>query len=147
MGCDRDFAGMFDWTAEISIHAPTWGATVDLQKLGVSVDISIHAPTWGATSRDCDSCGSVFHFNPRTHVGCDVGYRLQVLTRKRFQSTHPRGVRRIGKNTFTVTELFQSTHPRGVRLGSTLTIVWIHRIFQSTHPRGVRLLSHQMVGF
>ena len=78
---------------KISIHAPTWGATlsvlvldsytvfqsthprgvrpnVDLQKLGVSVDISIHAPTWGATAE-------IDNLNARTA----------------FQSTHPRGVR------------------------------------------------------
>ena len=36
------------------------------------IDISIHAPTWGATH--CPLCNSIHlrYFNPRTHVGCDV---------------------------------------------------------------------------
>ena len=33
----------------ISIHAPTWGATLLEFSRGQSRDISIHAPTWGAT--------------------------------------------------------------------------------------------------
>ena len=34
---------------DISIHAPTWGATRAAQKEGQADGISIHAPTWGAT--------------------------------------------------------------------------------------------------
>ena len=33
--------------------------------------ISIHAPTWGATSAAPGIPCSARHFNPRTHVGCD----------------------------------------------------------------------------
>ena len=33
----------------ISIHAPTWGATICKDVGYRSSDISIHAPTWGAT--------------------------------------------------------------------------------------------------
>ena len=33
----------------ISIHAPTWGATVVIVTLAEVFSISIHAPTWGAT--------------------------------------------------------------------------------------------------
>ena len=76
----------------ISIHAPTWGATLSLyhyffghefqsthprgvRHLTFCADvrltfISIHAPTWGAT-QEC-------------YVGLDLAS---------FQSTHPRGVR------------------------------------------------------
>ncbi len=35
----------------ISIHAPTWGATVLLLDGKIKTRISIHAPTWGATDR------------------------------------------------------------------------------------------------
>ncbi len=79
---------------------------------------------------------------------------------RKFQSTHPRGVRRhrsrsvvICLSNFnprthegcdlalavavTAVAVFQSTHPRGVRhLEPTWT--WWQPEFQSTHPRGVR---------
>ncbi len=35
--------------AEVSIHAPTRGATSDREKNGAAADVSIHAPTRGAT--------------------------------------------------------------------------------------------------
>ena len=34
---------------QISIHAPTWGATLSAQFRSGGQGISIHAPTWGAT--------------------------------------------------------------------------------------------------
>ena len=87
----------------------------------------------------------------------------------RFQSTHPRGVRRglqlylcqgffisIHAPTrgatkypvllFLFSSAFQSTHPRGVRLIVIGFLVFVS-VFQSTHPRGVRhdyLSSHQI---
>ena len=55
----------------VSIHAPTWGAT-EHRLLPVALDaVSIHAPTWGATRM----------------------LSLRPARQKRFQSTHPRGVR------------------------------------------------------
>ena len=36
-------------TQEVSIHAPTWGATDAADHILVLADVSIHAPTWGAT--------------------------------------------------------------------------------------------------
>ena len=100
--------------------------------------ISIHAPARGATNLG----GSDI-------VAIDV-----------FQSTHPRGVRRLlclldfccnfhfnprtregcDKNVLCFICLdfsFQSTHPRGVRLSVFYDFILCH-IFQSTHPRGVR---------
>ena len=99
----------------ISIHAPTWGATLTKScAIGVT-GISIHAPTWGATYRrtapsswpcyfnprthvGCDCFSSPFrswrsNFNPRTHVGCDTPLRIITTSTVQFQSTHPRGVR------------------------------------------------------
>ena len=35
----------------VSIHAPTWGATIYIRQDAGMVDVSIHAPTWGATPR------------------------------------------------------------------------------------------------
>ena len=120
----------------ISIHAPTWGATLISSQIDLNEQISIHAPTWGATVMEhacAESC--------------------------RFQSTHPRGVRHGKAATGYVDVKFQSTHPRGVRRARLaaqclLQGISIHAptwgatyntrlkdsglIFQSTHPRGVR---------
>ena len=144
----------------ISIHAPTWGATLVKRKKSVKPCISIHAPTWGATNFDkinqkiCKFQSThprgvrppffnyfvnSLHFNPRTHVGCDLWVFHLQKTSIEFQSTHPRGVRlpisrdlicRMNFNPRTHvgcdpeqvnTEIppkgFQSTHPRGVRRG------------------------------
>ena len=99
----------------VSIHAPAWGAT-NAEIISKTTDlVSIHAPAWGATlGRD----GSVIAgqgFNPRTRVGCDLtcGYRHDGG--RRFQSTHPRGVRLIRRYFPSSIREFQSTHPRGVR--------------------------------
>ena len=55
------------------------------------------------------------YFNPRTREGCDVPttdlQRGDIL----FQSTHPRGVRRLTDSCLMTRLSFQSTHPRGVR--------------------------------
>ena len=98
------------------------------------------------------------NFNPRTHVGCDVGHRAtpsgisisihaptwgatdgKIPNRSMLDisihaptwgATLPLGATESRKQ-------FQSTHPRGVRLiNSSLTEE--SSLFQSTHPRGVR---------
>jgi len=80
----------------ISIHAPTWGATLTLMSFCIFYSISIHAPTWGATCcwivRGFDSG----HFNPRTYVRCDLKTRKFLRSYSIFQSTHLREVRRHG---------------------------------------------------
>ena len=142
---------------KISIHAPTWGATRLMPWPSCRPSISIHAPTWGATQRSY-TCQTPWHFNPRTHVGCDGTEALKVALvkisihaptwgatrvpprrdeRHTFQSTHPRGVRPSNLVRITLTPIFQSTHPRGVRPPGSAQ--WIRlSLFQSTHPRGVR---------
>ena len=102
---------------EVSIHAPAWGATghrlyqyrrlacfnprtrVGCDRHGLEPfrgahTVSIHAPAWGATS----ALYAGYHlgrcFNPRTRVGCDFKLPFNVGIISKFQSTHPRGVRR-----------------------------------------------------
>ena len=76
-------------------------------------------------------------FNPRTHVGCDHIVELETEVNSKFQSTHPRGVRR-SKGVFeNPLVAFQSTHPRGVR-PRRMRLPANSPLFQSTHPRGVR---------
>ena len=55
----------------ISIHAPQWGATGGYGSISRQTVISIHAPQWGATHRLRSSSRMTFDFNPRTPVGCD----------------------------------------------------------------------------
>ena len=129
----------------ISIHAPTWGATVWVNsRLSSHPFQSTHPrgvrhPRYivehlhnefqsthprGVRPKSLKNKVMRINFNPRTHVGCDLSDLCFLLTRERFQSTHPRGVRH-----------------------QTLKLIFSIKSFQSTHPRGVRLLSHQMVGF
>ena len=78
----------------VSIHAPAWGATASWLTGSANWAVSIHAPAWGATwcGVPANSCGTCF--NPRTRVGCDWPLMSKARGPLRFQSTHPRGVRR-----------------------------------------------------
>ena len=78
--------------------------------------VSIHAPTRGATSgQPCsDTCHSCF--NPRSHEGSDHISERSVLRLQKFQSTLPRGERRVSLNWCCSVLGFQSTLPRGERL-------------------------------
>ena len=61
-----------------------------------------------------------------------------------FQSTHPRGVRRLIVKIISLMPKFQSTHPRGVR-HTSINYQRLWEMFQSTHPRGVRPIRHKYV--
>ena len=64
---------------KISIHAPTRGATkIDPKAMVLSV-ISIHAPTRGATQSCLTKTKPTFYFNPRSHEGSDSNFRQKVL--------------------------------------------------------------------
>ena len=56
--------------------------------------VSIHAPAWGATRKPRPRPSQQSRFNPRTRVGCDCSILASRRSIPRFQSTHPRGVRR-----------------------------------------------------
>ena len=56
----------------ISIHAPTRGATYISKKVGYGIAISIHAPTRGATYRLARHLRYTGNFNPRSHEGSDL---------------------------------------------------------------------------
>ena len=77
---------------EISIHAPTRGATVSDSHSRLCVGISIHAPTRGAT---------LFEYG--------------VDNPLRFQSTLPREERPHFSDSFALCHVFQSTLPREER--------------------------------
>ena len=56
----------------VSIHAPTRGATIIGPQFGSGFDVSIHAPTRGATVPYAGYLWLFYGFNPRTHTGCDA---------------------------------------------------------------------------
>ena len=70
MGCDIQLQHALSLLIRVSIHAPAWGATKRSNRPFRDERVSIHAPAWGATN-----------FQP------------QVVATRRFQSTHPHGVR------------------------------------------------------
>ena len=115
MGCDAS-AELPSAGTPISIHAPQWGATESPAHGLSQVKISIHAPQWGATCRPTRRCSWPSNFNPRTPVGCDEYTTTPASCRKRFQSTHPSGVRpSLSFAGSSPQSKFQSTHPSGVR--------------------------------
>ena len=143
--------------------------------------VSIHAPTWGATLHCIKQCRFPRSFNPRTHMGCDQPSALRhsaaivsihaptwgatqihaKINGGEEVSIHAPtwgATARPRRSTFA--SWFQSTHPHGVRLCSepctkTLSSSFNPRThmgcdtfkyivmsiiikFQSTHPHGVR---------
>ena len=99
--------------------------------------VSIHAPVWGATNETPARPLPHYGFNPRTRVGCD--HKLVALPhRKRFQSTHPCGVRQLYRKTKSQNASFNPRTRVGCDTLCTSALAdkaW----FQSTHPCGVRL--------
>ena len=140
----------------VSIHAPTWGATLAGSiRIGACEFQSTHphgVRRLGTNFVPLRPC-----FNPRTHMGCDC---ISHTTHQVLQvSIHAPtwGATRIPCQTQRPSS-FQSTHPHGVRhwqgVGRRGLQVSIHaptwgateetanilagQMFQSTHPHGVR---------
>ena len=87
------YSGFYDTSFDISIHAPTGGATALALNSWASINISIHAPTGGATDKPDTNAdiivisihaptGGATHFNDRYYNDFTE-----------FQSTLPRGER------------------------------------------------------
>ena len=141
---------------EVSIHAPTWGATkdcfytwqeypgfnprahvgrdVEWLVLATTLRVSIHAPTWGATTI-VSRTRTIICFNPRAHVGRDT-MTYQGLAGRTFQSTRPRGARHA---TGIVARLYLvSIHAPTWGATATGSVIVSPSVFQSTRPRGAR---------
>ena len=134
MGCDFNRI-VYCIKQSVSIHAPTWGATTKCANSCRSVLFQSTHPR-GVRLVHTIINDILFSFNPRTHVGCDTAlgkaYCLRAVSihaptwgatelltllqlRRKFQSTHPRGVRPLAALDRFNGDRFQSTHPRGVR--------------------------------
>ena len=79
----------------ISIHAPARGATIFDTINATSILISIHAPARGATADGTDPDHVPVDFNPRSREGSDQPKRRRGFYFRQFQSTLPRGERRL----------------------------------------------------
>ena len=82
----------------VSIHAPAWGATRDKELCGHANDrfnprSRVGSDRDARSASPCRAC-----FNPRSRVGSDRMHRRRQTKLKMFQSTLPRGERRIVEN-------------------------------------------------
>ena len=77
----------------VSIHAPAWGATIQVHHFGAFARVSIHAPAWGATIPFPVEATGYSSFNPRSRVGSDTDSPTNDSCIVSFQSTLPRGER------------------------------------------------------
>ncbi len=75
---------------QISIHAPTRGATYLWENKYRGTWISIHAPTRGATFRANKDFFRTTYFNPRSHERSDINSDCVLSSSLLFQSTLPR---------------------------------------------------------
>ena len=157
----------------VSIHAPAWGATspylvrvfstrrfqsthprgvrhVTRSRYRRHALVSIHAPVWGATPTTTLLMKTIVSFNPRTRVGCDSRAICQLFRIVRFQSTHPRGVRRCHS---ICCRLRYKVSIHAPAWGATTLFFLqkpVYAVFQSTHPcrgrRGCGLLQVVLIG-
>ena len=122
-------------------------------------EVSIHAPAWGATVTPCNQLDPSYCFNPRTRVGCD-GNRCAVARPSRcfnprtrvgcdtcaavsvgwLAGFNPRTRVGCDQPRLTSSTIRRSFNPR-TRVGCDNPFVRDKSgrlMFQSTHPRGVR---------
>ena len=133
---DGSISSSFLYIRQISIHAPTRGATLWMV---LQAQTDIFQSTLPREERQAPAPAIVAPLAfqstlPREERPCRCEYQT---TRCRFQSTLPREERRIKRVTLTVIILFQSTLPREERPLSPY-VPGILDTFQSTLPREER---------
>ena len=92
VGCDIT-GSQFQIAAQVSIHAPAWGATPRVLPMMGGQEFQSTHPRGVRRSDAGELARHRSRFNPRTRVGCDVAYQVACDGYNMFQSTHPRGVR------------------------------------------------------
>ena len=98
----------------VSIHAPTWGATLTTRLSQPDMRVSIHAPTWGATKGNKDNATiSAVSIHAPTWGATPSWFTSAAALR--FQSTLTRGERLDSSSSEAQGTVFQSTLPRGER--------------------------------
>ena len=103
-------------------------------------NISIHAPTWGATKWCITPSKCVNYFNPRTHVGCDKVVVKNILIPCISIHAPTWGATESAE----LLEPLCAISIHAPTWGATNREGVLGRLvkFQSTHPRGVRLLAY-----
>ena len=154
----------FQSLTQVSIHAPTGGATKSANADAKLKEVSIHAPTGGATGIGI-GCG----WRVCVSIHAPTGGATQSFYRQRleqkFQFTRPQGARRTNTKSQTITSSFNSRAHRGrdcpecranaaaeVSIhaptgGATITIITRNSInrFQFTRPQGARHVFEVLV--
>ncbi len=80
------------------------------------LNVSIHAPTWGATVLAADTPRLVSCFNPRPHVGGDLEPVAEVSVKRSVSIHAPTWGATPSMTPIPSLQVFQSTPPRGGRL-------------------------------
>ena len=135
MGCDKIWLAV-DYNGVVSIHAPTWGATM-VSTIGISLRLSFNP----RTHMGCDKYKGmpvtrVLSFNPRTHMGCDLSFKITSCSYEVSIHAPTWGATMESK----IRQQYNEVSIHAPTWGATLLILCITRkfMFQSTHPHGVR---------
>ena len=97
VGRDGSMTCAFRSTCVFQSTRPRGARPAQQRILTAKFSVSIHAPTWGAT---CSTRCPRWHgrcFNPRAHVGRDLASLATSVHVTLFQSTRPRGARRVAR--------------------------------------------------
>ena len=114
----------------ISIHAPTRGATFEMEIFPSQRDISIHAPTRGATTGQLRHSTLSLYFNPRSYKRSDVLLSQNAVHHMHF---NPRSYKRSDSDYYTYlpTQLISIHAPTRGATGAVLWLLQV-KLFQST---------------
>ena len=153
-GVRLDIQQRFFDVMQVSIHAPTWGATQTSQhlivhkwfqsthphgvrhatgtKLNKSFPFQSTHPH-GVRHKTCSTNRPLRRFNPRTHMGCDISTPNNNIVD--YVSIHAPtwGATSMFNHYKIRQEMFQSTHPHGVRLSLHLCRLLPVRFNPRTH--------------
>ena len=121
---------------EISIHAPTRGATLTRDTVKMIVEFQSTLPREERRGYPTSYRLSL-DFNPRSHERSDYHSISMTSSKSKFQSTLPREERHQLLHLVSVLKLFQSTLPREERQLLFYYLLYII-LFQSTLPREER---------
>ena len=100
----------------VSIHAPTWGATLRMLCWGVErITFQSTRPRGARPPLSCQAHLYGFCFNPRAHVGRDKSAARRHLRSSSFNPRAHVGRDNLLASGLGVNVLFQSTRPRGAR--------------------------------
>ena len=121
----------------ISIHAPAWGATRQLNRDTQRYSFQSTLPAWGATRKPFEIETERIYFNPRPRMGSDTSVSFLSVDRDLFQSTLPHGERLTGKGVGSIT-ISISIHAPAWRATAAYGLASSTSAFQSTLPHGER---------